>query len=599
MEKSMFHHRIAALILGTALTASLLAGCGSSSTVSADSSAASVSAEATALENTTASETDTSGTTSDNSAFSDVEPESAVSAADSTAAVLPLCDETETISYWFEMSPMVAGYLNTMNDNITYQYLEELTNVHVDFRAVSDETAQNFNLMVASGDWADIMVWGSNYYSGGAVKAVEDGVFMELTDVINEYMPNYSSLIQDKDIYPQVIMNDGKIGEIFPIDWGTSKPGTGPIVRKDWLDDLGIDPASIETYDDYHTMLTRFKNEKGASQALYLGPYGVPYGNYLAAGYGIAAYCDPSSDTGSFYQEDGKVIYGATQDGTRKFLSWLHTLYDQGLINFENMQNRDVNPFGDLNAGEASRGETGYIFSNQPFGGNYSTMAADNGDPNCNWWPVQDVAEVSGQTIPFYEETSMVDTAGAAKISISTQCENVETALQFLDYGYSYEGGLLYNYGFEKGSGHDVETWYYDDNGDPMFDGDALLSVADATNLASGVVSTKDLAGVIYDTRLSFEFGERELSCFDAWSTNKNSSNNLGSDVVLTSEESTEASAIYSDIITHVATSALQFINGAQDVDDDAVWNAYVKGIEDMNIDGLTQIIQGAYDRVN
>lgn len=43
----------------------------------------------------------------------------------------------------------------------------------------------------------------------------------------------------------------------------------------------------------------------------------------------------------SFYQEDGKVVYGATQDGTRKYLSWLHKLYDQGLINFENMQNRD------------------------------------------------------------------------------------------------------------------------------------------------------------------------------------------------------------------------------------------------------------------
>ena len=104
---------------------------------------------------------------------------------------------------------------------------------------------------------------------------------------------------------------------------------------------------------------------------------------------------------------------------------------------------------------------------------------------------------------------------------------------------------------------------------------------------------------MVYDTRLSFEFGERELSCFDAWSTNKNGSNNLGSDVVLTSEESTEASAIYSDIITHVATSALQFINGAQDVDDDAVWNSYVKSIEDMNIDDLTEIIQTAYDRVN
>ncbi|MBD9116731.1 MAG: hypothetical protein EGQ10_06070, partial [Clostridiales bacterium] len=95
-------------------------------------------------------------------------------------------------------------------------------------------------------------------------------------------------------------------------------------------------------------------------------------------------------------------------------------------------------------------------------------------------------------------------------MSISSQCENVEVALQFLDYGYSYEGSLLYNFGFQKGSGHDVETWDFNADGDPAFDGDALMSVAEVTNIASGIVSTKDLAGVVFDTRLSFEFGELE-----------------------------------------------------------------------------------------
>ena len=104
---------------------------------------------------------------------------------------------------------------------------------------------------------------------------------------------------------------------------------------------------------------------------------------------------------------------------------------------------------------------------------------------------------------------------------------------------------------------------------------------------------------MVFDARLAFEFGERELSCFEAWSTNKNTSNILGSDTILTAQEMTDASAIYSDIITYVGTSALQFINGDMDVNSDADWNAYVDNITSMGIEKLTSIVQGAYDRVN
>ena len=143
-----------------------------------------------------------------------------------------------------------------------------------------------------------------------------------------------------------------------------------------------------------------------------------------------------------------------------------------------------------------------------------------------------------------------------------------------------------------------METWDFNDEGIPTFDAEVMNGIA-TTNIASSVIATKDLAGVVFDARLAFEFGERELSCFDAWSTNKNTNNVLGSDVQLTAEENTDASAIYSDIITYVGTSALQFINGDLDVDDDGDWEKYVSTIEGMNLSGLTEIIQAAYDRAN
>lgn len=134
-----------------------------------------------------------------------------------------------------------------------------------------------------------------------------------------------------------------------------------------------------QTYDELTEVLRAFKTEKGAAS---LWPCSTPYPFRTA--------CCPAAlvlwraqqqrhgtnFSNSFYQEDGKVIYGATAEGTRKYLSWLHDLYTENLIDFENMQNRETNPFSDLNAGAAADGTNGYIFSNQPFGGNYSTMAA-------------------------------------------------------------------------------------------------------------------------------------------------------------------------------------------------------------------------------
>lgn len=374
--------------------------------------------------------------------------------------------------------------------------------------------------------------------------------------------------------------------------------GSGTFIRKDWLEDLDLDVP--QTYDELTEVLKAFKTEKGAKEPMSLYSTINMQNGLLQGGFGSMAELSTNGMGGSalsgYYQEDGEVIYGATAEGTRKYLSWLHELYEEDLINFENMQLRETNPFSDYNAGEAASGETGYIFNNQPFGGVYSDQAAANGDTACNWWPVPDVAEEAGQTIPFYEEVSLVD---MTSIAISSQCDEVEVALQFLDYGYSYAGSLLYNFGFQKGSGHDVETWDYDESGEPLMDGDALLTVADATNIASGVISTKDLAGIVFDTRLSFEFGERELSCFDAWRTNKTTDNILGSATTLNAEEGTDASSIYSDILTYVATTSLQFINGDMDINDDAVWESYVVNIEDMDVASLTKIIQGAYDRAH
>ena len=609
--------RIFAILLALCMLLALMAGCGSAAGSEAPAASASEAetqtetAEAPAAEAPAEEAPEAAASAEEISAE---EPAEAAEDGDFTASNadmdfgpykemlkdlttdLPITDEGVTLSYFFGFEGSTLNYIEggEMEGHQVWKWLEENTGVDLDLTVVNKMNEwDQFNLVIASGDYPDILPAAD--YIAGIEAAYEEDIYMDLSDLLEENMPNYWQIIHSD----KKLLNDVQDGEkflaIYSIKDQVANPGgIGTFVRMDWLEDLGLDVP--QTYDELTDVLRAFRDEKGAAEPMALFNTVNLQNGVLMGGFGSIAELSANgmgTDFGnSFYQEDGKVIFGATAEGTRKYLSWLHKLYTENLIDFEAMQSRDVNPFSEWNAGRAADGTNGYIFTNQPFGGEYGNMS---GDPSMNWWPVPDVAETAGAEIPFYEEVNLTD---MTTLAITTQCEEVETALAFLDYGYSYEGSLLYNFGFQKGSGHDVETWDFDENGEPQFDEAALLNVAEATNIASGVISTKDLAGVVFDRRLSFSFGERENACMDAWSTNKTTANILGSVTTLTAEETTNASAIYSDILTYVATAALQFINGDLDVDGKD-WDDYVARIDGMNIDGLTEIIQTAYDRAH
>lgn len=612
--------KLLALLLVLSVICTVLTGCGGAQTSSAPAgSSAQETADAAPeapSEKTEAPAPAAPGSSEESAAPEEAEPEP-MDFTESNAAMdftgfqemlktltteLPVVDQPETLTYFFGYESSVLNYLpgGELQNHQIWSALEDLTGVHVEMTIVDSSTATDkLNLMLASGDFTDLMNMSS--YTSGVDAAYEQEIILDLGDQLEANMPNYWTIIHSDQKLLGEVQDSGKFLAIYPIKDEVANPqDMGPFVRMDWLEDLNMEVPT--TYDELTKVLEAFKSEKNCAEPMSLYNTVSMNDGLLMGGFGSMAELSTNGLSGNalngYYQEDGHVVYGATADGTRKFLSWLHMLYEKGLIDFENMQNRMINPFGELTAVACAQGDTGYMFSNQPFGGNYSVMAAsDYGDPGCNWWPVQDVGETPGQEIPFFEEVTLVDNI-ATILCVSTQCENVETALKFLDYGYSYAGSLLYNFGYQKGSGHEIESWDFNAEGRPEFD-PAVFEQFGATAIGSSVLATKDLGGVIVDTRLAFEFGDRENACFDAWKTNKRPANILGSATQFTAEEGQEAAGIYSDILTHVSTSVLQFINGDLDVDDDSVWKGYVSEIEAMDLGRLTEIVQTAYDRAS
>ena len=124
-------------------------------------------------------------------------------------------------------------------------------------------------------------------YPGGAAKAIEDGVIIETTDYLDKYAPNLKSYLENHPNIDKIVKTDVGQYYSFPAIQGDDflLTYTGLILRKDWLDELGLDVP--ETIDEWETVLTAFKEKKGAAAPItyedslfknsssFLGAYGI------------------------------------------------------------------------------------------------------------------------------------------------------------------------------------------------------------------------------------------------------------------------------------------------------------------------------------
>lgn len=104
---------------------------------------------------------------------------------------LPLTDGPASLSYWFMIQPFMMGYNNVTENDFTYfKEMEARTGVHLELKAVSlFSAAEQFALMVTSGDYTDLVEGALTNYSGGGTKAIEDGFLLDLMEYLDE-MPN-------------------------------------------------------------------------------------------------------------------------------------------------------------------------------------------------------------------------------------------------------------------------------------------------------------------------------------------------------------------------------------------------------------------------
>lgn len=178
----------------------------------------------------------------------------------------------KTLKYWY--ADNTAGQENkaeTPHSKAVY----EAIGIKLEWIPVSASIAtEQFNLMLASGNVPDIVKYDWTSLPGGAQSAVDAGQILKLNDYIRDYMPNLKKYLSDNPAADKQAKNDNGNYCFVPAYRGDPQLLTymGPIVRKDWLDELGLDVP--ETIDDWEIMLKAFRDKKGASVGLAGGGIG-------------------------------------------------------------------------------------------------------------------------------------------------------------------------------------------------------------------------------------------------------------------------------------------------------------------------------------
>jgi putative aldouronate transport system substrate-binding protein len=322
-----------------------------------------------------------------------------------------------------------------MGDTPFAKGLTEKTGISIEWlHPAAGAEREAFNLMIADGNLPDIVEYNWGSYPGGLEKAVDDGMILPLNEAIDKYCPNLKAYLRDHPDVDKMIKTDKGNYCFFPFLRATERQlfSEGLMIRKDWLDDLGLKNPS--TLDEFHDVLAAFRDKKGAK-----APLTLDRGRFWGNNSFLYAY---GQEYGFYIHDDGRVHHGVLEPGFRQYLETMARWYKEGLIDqdFPSQSRETV-------AAKITSGVSGATEGSIQSGMMTWNAAAQKTNPGFLLRMLPGLALRKGDK-PGYGFASS-PYSGSGNAAITAKCKNVEAAARLLDYGYSPEGIIYHSFGTE------------------------------------------------------------------------------------------------------------------------------------------------------
>lgn len=485
----------------------------------------------------------------------------------------PLFDDVTTFTLWTSNSPDLSEIISDLNEYLVFSQLEQATNVRWDATLVSFFSSdEQFQLMVASQDYTDVVCRAIDSYTGGTDQAIEEEFLIDVSDLIDENMPN---LLDWFDKYPelrkQMTTVEGNIGGFPKFYQEPSDVNEGALIRLDWLEELGLE--SPKTYDDLHNVLTQFKEQKNASAPLVI-PVNTGVQGNLLYGYNIDNY----------YQVDGQVRFGPMQPEFKEYLTMMNQWYNEGLLSdsFLTSQAEVLMDFSTILSGDTGV----WCGSGTQSITQLLSMAAES-QPDMRITGMTNVTK-DGDTAHVGTESQILD---SIMWSITTQCSDPAVIARYVDYLYSDAGILLANYGVEGGTFHYVD-------GKPVLTELVTNNPDYSYNLALNIFTCDrqtPVPFIIDEQKARNDYSEDQSNAVAVWNEATDGLYNIPRQGVnMTTKEQEEYNSIYSDIDTYMDETISKFVVGDLSLDQ---FDSFVQKLKDMGIEDCIAIEQTAYNR--
>ena len=480
------------------------------------------------------------------------------------------------------------------NKRTIFKRLEEETNVHVDWTAISsDQWGDKISLNMANANTLTDFVFTAGFGDNDLIRYADQGVIVPVEEYIDNYMPNLKAVF---DKYPEYrTMCEDADGHIWALPWieqlGSEKTAIQTVgnnmtfINQKWLDFLGLETPT--TVDEFEQVLLAFQEHAPELQKEF-GIDGdiIPMScivndqdpNLLINGFGDGIG-DVDMGQHIAVTDDKKVICTATTDGFRKGVEWLHKLYAEGLIDPECFT-QDWSTY--VAKGKSHR--YGVCF----------TWDVANIDNIQDYVPLKalkaDTVNVTPQNGSF---TSGFD---RGRCVVTSVCKNPAFVCAWLDKMYDPFQSPQNNWG-TYGEDDDFDIFELSENED----GEKMLKHAPLGDASPVEVREAECVGgplAVLD-----EYYGKYVTCPDDaqyrldwikdYYTDDMHCKYVYPRVFMSSEDTEKLSAIQTDLVSYLNSSKAEFIRDG--ITDDS-WNAYINQVDSYGLDQYLEIYQKYFD---
>jgi putative aldouronate transport system substrate-binding protein len=241
------------------------------------------------------------------------------------------------------------GFLPIEKGSALYNFYKEKTGVGIIHPYIEwnggNTYQQQLNLRIAANDAPDMYL----PVNGMENELAKNGSIIEISKQLQEKAPNYWKIVPESIWEVQKTYDPNGKGGIYSVPNILSYGRNGGMIRKDWLDKLGLSMPTNQ--DELVKVLQAFrdKDPNGNGQKDEIPMSGRQEGTWMDtifAMYGVAMW-EGKPDWDIY---DGKLTYSAVSKNMRDALEFAHKLYAEGLLDKETFLNDRTKYMGKIDS---------------------------------------------------------------------------------------------------------------------------------------------------------------------------------------------------------------------------------------------------------